>query len=170
MTVTDQRPLTPAPRAAGPTLLRASAPLHHPLDLLREVARDPGLLTQVELHPTERRWHRIETDQDVELWLISWAPGTSTGWHDHGTARGAFATLQGRLTEDSWAGRAFRRRLGAGDARTFGSWHIHDVGNETAEHAISLHAYSPALTAMTRYRLQDGRLHVTEVERAGTSW
>src|SRR5689334_3437295 len=138
MTVTDQRARTQAPE-----LLRATGPLHHPLELLREVAREPGLADLVERHPTERRWHRIETDHDVELWLISWAPGTSTGWHDHGTARGAFATLQGRLTEDSWAGRAFRRRLGAGDARTFPSWHVHDVSNDSDEHALSLHAYSP---------------------------
>ena len=151
-----------------PTTLTAAAPLHPPLEVLREVARRPGLAGLVEHHPSERRWHRIETDQDVELWLISWPPGTCTGWHDHGTARGAFATLQGRLTEDSWAGRAFRRRLGAGDARTFPSWHVHDVSNQGSEHALSLHAYAPALTAMTRYQVVDGRLEVTGVERAGT--
>ena len=151
-----------------PTTLTASAPLHPPLDVLRDVARHPGLPGLVDLHPTERRWHRIETDLDVELWLISWPPGTSTGWHDHGTARGAFATLQGRLTEDSWAGRAFRRRLGAGDARTFPAWHVHDVRNDTDDHALSLHAYAPALTTMTRYRVTAGRLEVTGVERAGT--
>ena len=152
-------------------LLRASGPLHHPLDLLRDVARDPGLPALVEPHPTERRWQRLETDRDVELWIISWPPGTGTGWHDHGAARGAFATLQGRLTEDSWAsGRAFRRRLGPGDARTFPASHVHDVHNDTAEHAVSLHAYAPRLSAMTRYRLHEGRLEVSEVERAGSSW
>ncbi len=170
----------PAPRSvpglqvptspATATTLAASGPQHPPLDVLREVARRPGLLDLVEQHPTERRWHRIETDLSsdaVELWLISWPPGSSTGWHDHGTAKGAFATLRGRLTEDSWAGRAFRRRLAAGEARTFPSWHVHDVSNHSGEHALSLHAYAPALTAMTRYRLVEGRLVVTEVERAG---
>jgi quercetin dioxygenase-like cupin family protein len=150
------------------TTLSTSAPLRPPLDVLRDVARHPALPGLVEHHPTERRWHRIETDHDVELWLISWPPGSSTGWHDHGTARGAIATLQGRLTEGSWAGRVFRRRLGPGDARTFPSWHVHDVGNRTREHALSLHAYTPALTAMTRYRVADGRLEVVEVERADT--
>ena len=61
-------------------------------------------------------------------------------------------------------------RLGAGDARTFPSWHVHDVHNDTDQHAVSLHAYAPKLAAMTRYRLVDGRLEVTEVERAGASW
>jgi mannose-6-phosphate isomerase-like protein (cupin superfamily) len=150
-----------------PTTLTATAPLHPPLDVLREVARHPALRGLVEPHPTERRWHRIETEQDVELWLISWPPGTATGWHDHGTARGAFATLQGTLTEDSWAGRAFRRRLGPGDARTFPSWHVHDVRNESDEHALSLHAYAPRLATMTRYRVEDGRLEVTGVETEG---
>ena len=155
---------------ALPTTLTASAPLHPPLDVLREVARHPGLPGLVAQHPTERRWRRVETDHDVELWLISWPPGSSTGWHDHGTARGAFATLRGRLTEDAWAGRAFRRRLGPGEARTFPSWHVHDVSNQGREHALSLHAYAPALSAMTRYRLEDGRLVVTEVEQAGSTW
>ena len=162
----------PAPRSAPalPTTLTTSGgPLHPPLDVLRDVARRRSLLSLVEQHPTERRWHRIETDLDVELWLISWPPGSSTGWHDHGTAKGAFATLRGRLTEDTWAGRAFRRRLSAGEARTFPAWHIHDVRNDSAEHALSLHAYAPALSTMTRYRRVDGRLVVTEVERAG-SW
>ena len=165
----------PGPRSAPglrvprlrPTPTGPSGEPRPPLDVLREVARHPALSRLVEQHPTQRRWHRIETDHDVEVWLISWPPGSSTGWHDHGTARGAFATLRGCLTEDSWAGRTFRRRLSAGEARTFPAWHVHDVSNHTDRHALSLHAYAPALASMTRYRVEDGRLVVTDVERAG---
>ena len=39
-----------------------------------------------------RRWYqRLELTDDHEVWLLSWLPGQSTGFHDHGGAAGAFA-------------------------------------------------------------------------------
>jgi hypothetical protein len=35
---------------------------------------------------------------------------------------------------------------------------------------VSLHVYGPALREMTRYRVEEGRLLVTAVDRAGTDW
>jgi len=140
------------------------------LEVLRDFARDSDLLELIEPSPTERQWSRLLVDEHFELWLISWPPGTSTGWHDHGTARGAFTTLQGRLTEDSWDGRVQRRWLAEGDAWAFPAGHVHDVRNERRRPALSLHAYTPRLTTMTRYQLDNGRLRGVGVERAGGQW
>src|SRR6201987_5175125 len=46
------------------------------------------------------RWyHRLAAADDHEVWLLSWLPGQGTGFHDHGTAVGAFTVAQGELTE-----------------------------------------------------------------------
>ena len=42
--------------------------------------------------------------------------------------------------------------------------------NTSAWPAISLHVYGPALSEMTRYRIEDGRLTVAAVDRAGAAW
>jgi hypothetical protein len=48
------------------------------------------------------------------------------------------------------------RRLRAGRGATFGLGHVHDVVNTRAEHAVSVHAYSPPLTAMSYYAVDSG--------------
>jgi hypothetical protein len=57
-----------------------------------------------------------------------------------------------------------------GAGRGFARGHIHHVSNEGERPAVSVHVYGPALTAMTRYRLIDGRLAVVAVDRAGAQW
>ncbi len=104
----------------------------------------PGLLAGLDLSGAERTWRRLpaESGADVELWLITWPVGTSTGWHDHGSASGAFTTLRGTLTEYSWNGSVHVRTLAEGQGRHFDASHIHDVVNGGTEPAVSLHAYS----------------------------
>src|ERR1700683_4534030 len=47
-----------------------------------------------------RRWfQRLRLADDREVWLLSWLPGQSTGFHDHGRAAGAFAVAQGQVRE-----------------------------------------------------------------------
>jgi hypothetical protein len=143
-------------------------------DLLTEHAGRPDLLWGVDLAVTERSWRRLDlggADAAAgELWLIVWPVGASTGWHDHGSASGAFLTLRGRLTEHSWNGSQHVRTLEAGQGRHFGDSHVHDVVNDGAETAVSLHGYAPSLAAMTRYELVRGRLVVTGVEHRGDLW
>ncbi len=40
----------------------------------------------------------------------------------------------------------------------FGAHYVHDVRNISDAPAVSVHAYSPPLTTMTYYDLEDGRL------------
>jgi hypothetical protein len=52
--------------------------------------------------------------------------------------------------------------------RSFGPRHVHDVRNSSAGSvAVSVHAYSPPLSAMTRYELTPGGLMAVGKEGTG---
>lgn len=174
MSFPTDAPLTSRPRLRGaspvPVVGRdgsssrtARAALAHHLGLV-----DP--LADVDLSATERTWERVGTADGAELWLITWPPGSSTGWHDHGSASGAFVVLAGALTEHVWTGVATASTLPPHLVREFGSSHVHDVVNAGTATAVSLHAYAPSLAAMTRYEVVRGRLQVTGVEPRGELW
>src|SRR5580658_6542964 len=134
--------------------------------IVTALAARPGGWGDVVRYEAGRRWfQRLELADDREVWLLSWLPGQSTGFHDHGRAAGAFAVAQGRMRERTVAAgrRAPVRHLTVADGgvRSFGSHHVHDVVNAFAEPAITVHAYSPPLTAMRRYELTDSGLVYT---------
>jgi hypothetical protein len=121
-----------------------------------------------------RRWYRrLALADDHEVWLLTWLPGQRTGFHDHGRAAGAFAVARGQLREQIAAGpvqRVRRRTVTAGGVRAFGSQHVHDVANVSGEPAVSVHAYSPPLTAMRRYDLTPAGLVHVATESAEQGW
>jgi predicted metal-dependent enzyme (double-stranded beta helix superfamily) len=133
-------------------------------------------VARVRLDPEGRWYEQIRMDDSCELWLISWLPGQSTGFHDHGGANGAFGVVWGELDEHMVArgpaglvgsvGSAVRA-VPAGQVRSFGAHHVHDVRNSaTGSVAVSVHAYSPPLSAMTRYDLAPGGLVPIRTEGA----
>lgn len=119
--------------------------------------------------PTEGRWFtRLHADDDLDVWLISWARGHTTELHDHGGSLGALTVLAGSLHELRWNGSGLhRRRLDAGDQAAFPLGWVHDVtaaGDDWPE-TLSVHAYSPPLTAMSYYEVTDrNRLRRTHTE------
>ena len=123
-------------------------------------------VARVRLDPEGRWYEQIRMGNAYELWLISWLPGQSTGFHDHGGANGAFGVMWGDLDEymvvrgvGGKLGGAAAKRVAAGTVRSFGPRHVHDVRNSSAGSvAVSVHAYSPPLSAMTRYDLTPGGL------------
>ncbi|WP_018156313.1 hypothetical protein [Demetria terragena] len=134
------------------------------------LARDRDLLRHLDPSSPERSWHRLESTDALEVWLIGWPAGTSTGWHDHVGSRGAFRTVLGTLTESTWAGGGPREReLSEGSGRSFGAKHIHDVVNRSGSFAASIHAYAPALRGMNRYVIEQERLVLLGVDE-GDSW
>jgi len=149
--------------------------------LLQRLVADVDWRSQVR-YDVDRRWYgRLDASAyvdgvDVEAWLLSWWPGQRTDLHDHGGSAGGFAVVRGRLREDTVqapAGAAPRlrnRTLSAGQQRVFGARHVHDVCNDGAEPAVSLHIYAPRLTSMTRYRWTERGPEVTAIERAGADW
>ncbi len=76
------------------------------------------------------------------------------------------------MTEHRWdAGRARlrTRTLTAGRDVGFPAGHVHDVLNTGTEPAVSVHAYSPPLSAMSYYEVRpDGRLLRTRTELTGS--
>lgn len=107
--------------------------------------------------PTNDRWFRcIHGDGEIDIWLISWVPERSTELHDHGGSLGALTLLSGSLNEFRWDGAQLRcRQLNAGDQAGFPLGWVHDVvwapSDTPAGPTVSVHAYSPPLTAMSYY-------------------
>lgn len=140
------------------------------LEVVRAQAADPDLLELLDPASQDRTWTRLLTTPEHELWLISWPSGATTDWHDHGQSAGAFTVLRGTLTEHSFPGCLHIQEHAAGDGRAFGPGYAHDVRNEGAEPALSLHAYSPRLSTMTRFAFRGDRLEALGVEQAGADW
>jgi predicted metal-dependent enzyme (double-stranded beta helix superfamily) len=120
----------------------------------------------------EGRWYeQIHLGEDYEVWLISWMPGQSTGFHDHGGSNGAFGVAWGDLDECAVSrrdGAVMVNRIGSGGVRSFGPRHVHDVRNSAASSvAVSVHAYSPPLSEMTRYDLTPSGLLASGAEGSG---
>ena len=145
------------PAVSAPTRLRLPDLLHATdraaadvLDGIYDHLLPPGGV------PTDDRWFvRLTGDDELDVWLISWAPGHPTELHDHGGSLGALTLLSGALNEFRWDGERLRRRLlEAGDQAAFPLGWVHDVAwarSQAPSPTLSVHAYSPPLTAMSYY-------------------
>jgi predicted metal-dependent enzyme (double-stranded beta helix superfamily) len=142
--------------------------------LVAGLAASPGDWRHLVRFEPGRRWyHRLDLADDHEVWLLSWLPGQQTGFHDHGDAAGAFAVAEGELQERTAAvgrPRIASRAVPASRLRSFGSRHVHDVRNVSARPALSIHAYSPPLSAMRRYEMTSAGLVQTATESAERDW
>ena len=149
-----------APARSGPTRLRVPDLLHAVDQTAADVlsGRYERLLPADGL-PTDDRWYtRIHGDDELDIWLISWVPDHATELHDHGGSLGALTLVSGALDEFRWDGQALRRkRLNAGDQAAFPLGWVHDVvwapTQAPAAPTLSVHAYSPPLTAMSYYEV-----------------
>ncbi|OBG83724.1 cysteine dioxygenase [Mycobacterium sp. NS-7484] len=151
--------LTSVPAVSAPTRLRLPDLLH-----ITDRAADDVLSGRYDRFlrklPRDDRWYtRLSGDDEVEVWLISWVPDKSTELHDHGGSLGALTVVSGELAETRWDGELLRhRRLAAGDQAAFPLGWVHDVvrapGPVTVgAPTVSVHAYSPPLTAMSYYEV-----------------
>jgi hypothetical protein len=127
---------------------------------------DAGALLDPELH---------DDLAGAQVWLLSWLPSQGTPLHDHGASAGAFAVVRGTLTERVVAtgGNGVRDAvagLTGGRVRHFGPHYVHQVTNAGAEPAVSVHVYTPGLTAMNTYRIEADALVRTGTEKAGVDW
>jgi rhodanese-related sulfurtransferase/mannose-6-phosphate isomerase-like protein (cupin superfamily) len=140
-------------------LVQLGAPSKTPAelaDIVSQFALSNGWLDRVRLR-TEQRWYeRLHHGSDYDIWAISWMPGQSTGFHDHGASAGAFVVTTGVLEE---------HRLGEqplvlypGQPRAFGHDYTHDVRNVSLAPAVTIHAYSPPLSEMNEYELDGSQL------------
>jgi rhodanese-related sulfurtransferase len=128
--------------------------------IVTRFASSDGWMDQVRLC-AERRWYeRLYRGSDYDIWLISWLPGQSTGFHDHGASSGALIVATGILEERRPGERA--SVIHPGNPLAFGPDYTHDVRNVSLAPAISIHAYSPPLDEMNQYELNGARLVARE--------
>jgi predicted metal-dependent enzyme (double-stranded beta helix superfamily) len=142
-------------------------------ELVGQVAAAGRWPAAVMFDTSEHWYHRLELTDDYEIWLLAWLPGQHTGFHDHGEASGAFAVVRGELAESlarPGRRRVRRRSAPAGAVTTFGPQHLHNLGNESGKPAVSVHAYSPPLTAMRRYTMTDSGLALVRTDHAELDW
>jgi rhodanese-related sulfurtransferase/mannose-6-phosphate isomerase-like protein (cupin superfamily) len=119
-------------------------------------ASSEGWIDRVRLQAGGRWYERLHHGPDHDIWVISWLPGQSTGFHDHGESSGAFVVATGALEEHRPTEGAIEIR--PGESRAFGPDYAHDVRNVSLAPAISIHAYSPPLSEMNEYELDGSRL------------
>src|SRR6202040_380443 len=98
-------------------------------------ASSDGWMEKVRLR-AEGRWdERVYRAPDYDIWVISWLPGQSTGFHDHGASSGAFVVATGILEEHCVGEGA--RVIRPGRPGAFGPDYTHDVRNVSLAPAIS---------------------------------
>jgi hypothetical protein len=91
---------------AGATLIAAKGlpgAVSRTPDELAEIvslfASSDGWIDKVRLRAEGRWYERLYQGPDYDIWVISWLPGQSTGFHDHGASSGAFVVATGILEE-----------------------------------------------------------------------
>jgi rhodanese-related sulfurtransferase/mannose-6-phosphate isomerase-like protein (cupin superfamily) len=146
-------------RDADSTLIQPGA-ISRTLDELVEIvslyASSDGWLDRVRLRTEERWFARLYQGPDHDIWVISWLPGQSTGFHDHGASSGAFVVATGILEEHRPGEQALQ--IHPGETRAFGRNYAHDVRNVSVAPAVSIHAYSPPLSEMNGFEMEGDQL------------
>lgn len=114
----------------------------------------------------EQRWYMpLHLSPTCDVWLLAWLPSQDTDWHDHGGSSGSLCVADGALVEHlrTEGGHQVRsRRLHVLEPASFGPAHVHNVGHFGDTPAVSIHAYSPPLVAMTYYELTPPGLVASE--------
>jgi predicted metal-dependent enzyme (double-stranded beta helix superfamily) len=111
-------------------------------------------------HDADARFYQqLYRDPNLDVWLICWVDGQSTGYHDHDRSSGAVCVSVGDLHADWFRGvvdgwvREPTTVHEAGGRFDFDASDIHGVRHPGpgAPPATSIHLYSPALWRMGHY-------------------
>lgn len=135
-----------------------AATTHQLRQLVAEVVARPDFWQPyVRFTDQERYWVKLPVLADADIWLLTWKTFQKTDLHDHGSSEAAFAVVRGAVHEIRPVnGRLIPRKLIPGLIHSVPAGQIHDVRNELAEPAVSIHAYSPGLEVMNYYAWRDG--------------
>jgi len=115
----------------------------------------------------------VAESEAFEAWLIRWPANGRLELHDHGGSRGVVSVVTGCLVETSVVHvgdrLALRTRTVNSATRplSIGVNRIHDVTNPGPGVAVSVHVYSPRLTAMTFFDLANDELRARRTEYLG---
>ena len=139
-------------------------------ELVAEIAAQPETWRGLLRHGTpERHFEELWRDDHVDVWVITWANGNDTGFHDHDVSCGAVAVVEGQLTEERLVvgGPPRRLRHAAGQAFDFDASHVHRMRQDSDATAVSIHAYSPPLWRLGTYTVEpDGTLRRQSISYA----
>ena len=139
-------------------------------ELVGRIAADPEQWRDLVRHDgAERHFEQLWRDDHVDVWVISWANGNDTGFHDHDVSSGAVAVVEGQLVEERLVltGAPRRLRHSAGETFDFDASHVHRMHQDSATPAVSIHAYSPPLWRMGSYVVEpDGTLRRQSISYA----
>lgn len=148
MTITAPAAASPHRHAPDPALSRLLQRVVHDRDSWQPLIR---------FDVATRYWARIHVPEDVDVWLLTWTTTQGTELHDHGASEAAFSVISGVLSETRVRdGELIVHERTPGAVVPVLPRELHDVRNDRARPAVSIHAYSPRLTAMTYYRFEDG--------------
>jgi mannose-6-phosphate isomerase-like protein (cupin superfamily) len=131
------------------------------VDLVRYYAEAPDLWRpEIRFRAESRWWTRLHSDDDSDVWLLTWMRDQTTELHDHGGSTAAFTVVQGALEEvrADPSGALTATELRPGRTQWVAPGVVHDVRNVSVLPAVSIHAYSPPLTSMTYYAQRSGGL------------
>jgi predicted metal-dependent enzyme (double-stranded beta helix superfamily) len=131
-------------------------------ELVARIAADPTRWRPlVNADTSARHFEQLWRDDHLDVWVITWASGNDTGFHDHDLSRGAVCVVEGEIVEERLVVGGPPRRLvrRAGDAFEFDASHVHRMCKDDAALAVSIHVYSPPLWRMGAYDIDaDGSL------------
>jgi hypothetical protein len=106
-----------------------------------------------------RWWCRLELNDSYEVWLIAWDSDQSTTFHDHGPSSGAVKVISGSLIERRLqrdTAMISEREIETGKVFAFGPDAVHDMHNADRGPSLSVHVYSPPLSTMTYFDVDNG--------------
>ncbi|HEX8496382.1 MAG TPA: hypothetical protein VF661_04230 [Actinomycetales bacterium] len=171
-------PLSPAPAQRGEldaSRGRLEAVPDRPLTtadlavVVRRVAGEPRLWRPAVRVDGSATWTRLSGPAGVQVWMRTWLRAQGTGLHDHAEAASAFAVVLGTVVEtrvDPVLG-TWSTPLDAPAVRVLVPGTVHDVRNDAAAPAVTIHAYTPRASRTTYYeQAADGELVVVRDVRA----
>ena len=139
-------------------------------DLVARLAAEPyRWRSLVRYHGAARQFEQLWRDDHVDIWVISWAAGNDTGFHDHDVSCGAVAVVEGEVVEERLVlgGPPVARHHRAGEVFDFDASHVHRMLQDSETRAVSIHAYSPPLWRMGSYAVAaDGTLRRRSISYA----
>lgn len=103
--------------------------------IVSQFASSDGWMDRVRLCREHRWYERLYQGPHHDIWVISWLPGQSTGFHDHGGSAGAFVLATGILEEHRSGEQTVV--IPSGEPRAFGPEYAHDVRNQSCAPAVA---------------------------------
>lgn len=103
----------------------------------------------------ERHFALLERNRSFEVWLLCWDIGNDTGWHDHDGSNVGIYVPQGRVVEKRPTLVGARETTLEEGAGIYHDGHVIHRMCAGAERGVSIHVYSPPLSRMGAYRIDE---------------